>query len=161
MMSRYDVDITLRGDSFMTKLWRSLLQILSGLAVFIVLAMAVVFALYVLVPLFWYYYGLRSVASSLFSLVCSVALAGLTQFLFKKLCHEARLAWWTACLCNFALLLFTIHAFWFAYHYRNDWERTDGDFGSFLAILSCAVTTLCSAVLLLPMTRKYCGVSRS
>jgi hypothetical protein len=136
-------------------------QVLSGLAVYTTLVLTIDFGIFIVVPLLSSPVGMRGFLSSLFALIGFVVLAGLLYFLFRKLCRGAWLAWWIAGGCNVLLLLYTGHAFWFAHHYRNDWERTDRSFSFLAAIFLGVVTMNCFGVLSLPGTRKYCGVSRS
>ena len=59
------------------------------------------------------------------------------------------------------MLLLAIYAFWFAIHYRGDFERTDGSTSFFVALMLGSITLVCFVALYLPVTRKYCGVSRA
>jgi hypothetical protein len=143
------------------KLWSYLRQILSGLVTYIALVLTINFAIFVVVPLGNRPITQRDMLQSLLSLCCFAVFAALDYFLYKKLCRGARLAWWTANICTLFMLLLAIYAFWFAIHYRGDFERTDGSTSFFVALMLGSITLVCFVALYLPVTRKYCGVSHA
>jgi hypothetical protein len=143
------------------KLWSYLRQILSGLVTYIALVLTIYSAIFVIVPLSNHPLALRDLLQSLFSLLWFAIFVTLGYFLFKKLCRGTWLAWWTANICSLLMSLLTIRAFWFAQHYRGDFERTDGSFSFFLALMLGTATVLGFVALYLPVTRRYCGISRA
>lgn len=142
----------------MAMLWLSVREIISGVVVYALFLLAMDFGIFVLVPFTAHPVGFHNLSESLLSLLCFTALIGLTYFLFRKLCHGARFAWWAAVACTLVLLSFTAYAFWFAIHYINDWERTDGSFSFFLALLLAGMGLVSFIALFLPIMRRYCGV---